>query len=320
MDDTPNMEQVASVPDGWNGRPHGDARPVPSLHDVDLRLLRIFFSVARNGGFSAAQIELNIAQSSISDSIARLEDRFGVTLCERGRSGFRLTRQGVELFDATRKLFQDIDEFRHRTSRVRSEMSGRIFLGIVDGIATIKDLSLFAALERLEREAPMVELELKVDSPQALIGGVQNGRYDAAVIPIFRKVPGIEAVPLAPLVPQVLYCGHGHPLFDRPDAEISKQELESAAFVARKHMEGWRYPDGLKFKERAWTNDMEGIATLILTGRYIGYLPAPYVRVWVKEGKMRPLLAEKLSYDAQLFLITRVSDITNATRFLRECL
>ena len=35
------------------------------VHDVDLRLLRVFDAVVRSGGFSAAQAELNVGQSTI---------------------------------------------------------------------------------------------------------------------------------------------------------------------------------------------------------------------------------------------------------------
>ncbi len=50
-------------------------RPVPNLQDGDLRLLRVFVSVVRNRGFSAAQTELNIGQSTICGYIAKLEYR-----------------------------------------------------------------------------------------------------------------------------------------------------------------------------------------------------------------------------------------------------
>ncbi|PKO81130.1 MAG: LysR family transcriptional regulator, partial [Betaproteobacteria bacterium HGW-Betaproteobacteria-13] len=47
------------------------------LHDVDLRLLRVFDVVVRCGGLSAAQAELNVGQSTISMQLAQLEVRLG---------------------------------------------------------------------------------------------------------------------------------------------------------------------------------------------------------------------------------------------------
>lgn len=56
------------------------------LQDVDLKLLRVFMTIVKCGGFSAAQATLNMSQSSISEQMTNLETRLGVTLCERIRS------------------------------------------------------------------------------------------------------------------------------------------------------------------------------------------------------------------------------------------
>ena len=64
------------------------------LSDLDLRLLRIFVAVVESGGFSLASARLNVAESTISSHMADLEKRLGMRLCERGRSGFRLTDDG----------------------------------------------------------------------------------------------------------------------------------------------------------------------------------------------------------------------------------
>ena len=64
------------------------------LHDIDLQLLRLFVSVVECGGFSAAQGELGLSQSSISQQMARLETRLGYRLCSRGKGGFQRHAQG----------------------------------------------------------------------------------------------------------------------------------------------------------------------------------------------------------------------------------
>ena len=66
----------------------------PNLSKSDLHLLYVFTSVAEAQGFSAAQIELNVSQSTISRQVSDLELRLGMKLCHRGRSGFRMTEKG----------------------------------------------------------------------------------------------------------------------------------------------------------------------------------------------------------------------------------
>ena len=70
------------------------ARPISSVTDIDIRLLRVFKTVVECGGFSAAEVELNIRRAAISQHMADLERRLGLTLCRRGRAGFRLTDEG----------------------------------------------------------------------------------------------------------------------------------------------------------------------------------------------------------------------------------
>ncbi len=86
------------------------------FHDLDLQLLRLFVSVVECGGFSAAQGELGLSQSSISQQMAKLETRLGYRLCSRGKVGFKITPKGEQLLIATRALFESIEAFRHQSN------------------------------------------------------------------------------------------------------------------------------------------------------------------------------------------------------------
>jgi DNA-binding transcriptional LysR family regulator len=50
---------------------------------------------------------------------------------------------------------------------------------------------------------------------------------------------------------------------------------------------------------------MEGIAHLVLSGEYLGYLPTHYAARWVEQGALRQLGGQALSYQATLSLVTR---------------
>ena len=89
------------------------------ISNVDLRLLRIFASVVESNGFTAAQLDLNISVSSISTYIAALEERLGVRLCQRGRTGFALTEKGAIIYREAKRLFATLDEFGVMAATVR---------------------------------------------------------------------------------------------------------------------------------------------------------------------------------------------------------
>ena len=81
------------------------------ISDTDLRLLRVFQTVADCGGMSAAELELNISTSTISRHVKDLETRLGLVLCRRGRSGFALTPEGERILLETRQLLAATQQF-----------------------------------------------------------------------------------------------------------------------------------------------------------------------------------------------------------------
>jgi DNA-binding transcriptional LysR family regulator len=85
-----------------------------NVTDNDLRLLRVFRAVVACGGFSAAELELNINRSTISRHIKDLEIRLGVTLCRRGRGGFALTSEGEQVHASALKIMSAMEEFSTR--------------------------------------------------------------------------------------------------------------------------------------------------------------------------------------------------------------
>ena len=71
-----------------------------SVETIDIRLIRIFMAVVEAGGLSAAQLELNLALSTISEKVSALEKRFGMKLCQRMRDRIVLkcAGKGIRVF------------------------------------------------------------------------------------------------------------------------------------------------------------------------------------------------------------------------------
>ena len=57
-----------------------------NMSQVDIRLLNVFLTVVDCGGFTPAQIALNVSQSTLSSHMSALEARLDMRLCERGRA------------------------------------------------------------------------------------------------------------------------------------------------------------------------------------------------------------------------------------------
>jgi DNA-binding transcriptional LysR family regulator len=85
---------------------------------MDLNALKDFVSVATHGGFGAASRAESTAKASLSRRVRQLEDAIGVRLIERTRTGFRLTAEGVALYERWTPLLADLT---HTIEEVRSE-------------------------------------------------------------------------------------------------------------------------------------------------------------------------------------------------------
>lgn len=64
---------------------------------------------------------------------------------------------------------------------------------------------------------------------------------------------------------------------------------------------------------------MECQLLLILTGRYVGYLPHYYAVDWEKQGKIRPMFVDRYSYPSNISVAFRSNEKSNATRLFKQC-
>ena len=77
----------------------------------------------------------------------------------------------------------------------------------------------------------------------------------------------------------------------------------------------------LRLARKATGYDQEAIATLILSGAFLGFLPDHYAQSFVRAGQMRAVDAAVFRYTCQFFAIARRSpQAARATQAFLECL
>lgn len=277
-----------------------------NLSESDLRLLRVFAKVVEAGGFSAAQIELNISQSTISTHMTQLEHRLGVRLCQRGRSGFSVTEKGRLIYQASLRLFAAIEEFRSEAGAARGCLVGNLTVGIVDNLINNPACRLHDAITSFNTRAPEVQIGVQVASPTEIERSVLEGRFDLGFGACGRHSPYLTYDDLFE-ERQALYCGRGHPLFER-SAEITVSDLKGQQFARRAYTAPNKLPTGVRLSSTAVADLMESVAVFILSGRYIGFLPTHFAEQWVGQDAMRPLLESTLGYQNPIYLVLRKTE------------
>lgn len=282
----------------------------PHLAAGDIKLLHVFIAVAEAESFAGAQSALNVSASTVSTQIAALESRLEMRLCNRGRSGFRLTESGRKVLEAARRVFAAHDEFSSEVWSVRQRQRRVLKIGVVDNVIFNQRLKLVEAFRQISAVENTVEIHLATLPPSEIEQRVLNAELDIGVGVFFHKIPGLRYETFL-TVDQVLFCGKDNALFDKRDKEISLDEVTACPYVARPYMGEGNMIPGVLFKLMSYAQNMEAVALLVLSGRYIGHLPEYYARRWVETGQLRPILPDQLGYTNKFGFAVREVKTTN---------
>lgn len=159
---------------------------------------RYFYAVASHGSFSVAARQLGVNHSTVARRIQVLEERHGVRLFERTRSGYALTEAGASIYD----IIEDVHNNTLRASRVMlgqdARLEGSIKLTMphdlfeacmVEPLKTFCDaypaielkLSVTAGLRDLANREADIAVRLTPKPPDYLVGKcitqIQHGLY-----------------------------------------------------------------------------------------------------------------------------------------------
>jgi len=277
------------------------------ISDMDLRLLQVFKSVAECGGMAAAERELNIGASTVSRHIKDLETRLGLALCRRGRAGFALTAEGQRVYDETLRLLQAVDAFRASIDDIHQRMQGRLDVAVFDKTASNPAARIGQAIAQFTAQAPEVALQLHVASIPAIERGLIDGRFQVGIIPAHRPSPSLDYAALF-AERMLLYCGRQHPLFGQDHSTLTWQGLRAWPFAGLGyHSPNMELGHRARLPRKATGFDQESIATLVLSGRYLGFLPDHYGEAFERSGQMQAVQPAQFFYPCQFVSVLRRS-------------
>jgi DNA-binding transcriptional LysR family regulator len=293
------------------------------LSDMDIRLLRVFKTVVDCGGMAAAELALNIGTSTVSRHIKDLETRLNLTLCRRGRAGFALTPEGEQIYAETLRLLSGVDAFRSRVDEIHQRMGGELHIAVFDKTASNPAAHIGPAIAKFAAQAPDVALHLHVAPLDAIERGVLDGQFQVGIIPGHRSSATLTYDELFSET-MYLYCGPAHPLFTAPPSAepLDWDALRAHAFAGLGyHSPNMELTQQVQLARAATGYDQESIATLILSGCFLGFLPDHYAAEFVRQGQMRAVRPQGFNYRCSFFSIVRASpQATRVTQTFQACL
>lgn len=98
---------------------------------MDIRQLKYFLEIAREGQITRAAKKLNMEQPPLSRQLRLMEEELGVTLFDRNGKRLQLTRAGELLQERADKLLQELDETMQAVKEVDEGIAGELSIGSV---------------------------------------------------------------------------------------------------------------------------------------------------------------------------------------------
>ncbi len=148
------------------------------LDAVSVDQLRTFVATVDEGSFSAAGRRLHRAQSVVSQTLATMEDRLGVSLFDRTRRLPQLTEQGRALLPEARAAMAAMDLFKAKAKGLSEGLEPEVSI-TVDVMFPIDRIT--RAVAAFQAAFPDTPLRLHVEALGAVLQPVLDGRCSFGV-------------------------------------------------------------------------------------------------------------------------------------------
>lgn len=179
---------------------------------LPLLALRTFVEVGQRGSIKAAALALNVTSGAVSQQIRLLEDRVGMPLFTRERSGLRLTEAGASVHPALLLAFENMQQALHSLEAIKSRQTLT-----VSTVATFAASWLVPRLGRFSLRHP--HIEVRVEATSAVVD-MRHDRVDVALRHGLGIYPGLQVTRLmAPVMVPV-----ASPALMAASASITKPE------------------------------------------------------------------------------------------------
>lgn len=150
----------------------------------DLRALRAFVCVAREGSVSRAAETLHLTQPAVSLKLKQFQVQVGRTLFTRHPQGLTLTPDGHALLAAAEKVLTAVDAFDLAARALHTTVRGKLRIGTIVDPEFIR---LGAFLQRLMERAPQIETELHHGMSGTVLERLRRHELDVG---FFLDAPG----------------------------------------------------------------------------------------------------------------------------------
>lgn len=146
---------------------------------MDIRELKYFAQIAKDGNYSTAANKLAISQPALSKVIQKMEDQLGVKLFYTFQRRQKLTDAGVILLEHAIRVINGYDSIIEATHLDKSFYQGQLYVGFppVGGICYFSEL-----IVDFSKLYPGIKVIIQEAGSQDILDGVDIGALDVGCV------------------------------------------------------------------------------------------------------------------------------------------
>lgn len=146
---------------------------------MELRVLKYFLEVARQGNITNAAKSLHVSQPTLSKQLKELECELGKTLYVRSNYYIKLTEEGMLLRKRAEEILNMVDKTEKEFQSLTDTIRGNIHIGCAES----KGISYFLkVLKRLQHHYPAIQYHMYSSGTKTINNKLEQGLLDFAII------------------------------------------------------------------------------------------------------------------------------------------
>lgn len=158
--------------------------------DMNIQKYMAFVKTVEYGSFTKAAEMLNYSQSGISRMINDLEKEWKVVLLERGKTGVKLTSDGMKLLPCAKSVCVEYEKLQMEVDELNGLQSGLIRIGTFSSVATHW---LPNIIREFQKAYPNIDYELLLGDYTEIESWISDGRVDCGFLRLPTR-PEFETV------------------------------------------------------------------------------------------------------------------------------
>ncbi len=146
---------------------------------MELRVLRYFLAVAREGSITGAANVLNVTQPTLSRQIKELEQELGQQLLIRGSHNVSLTAEGMILRKRAEEIVEMVSKTKAELRSAEDTIGGDIYIGggETEGMRLIAE-----TIKELQSQYPQIRCHLYSGNAEDVTERLDKGLLDFGIL------------------------------------------------------------------------------------------------------------------------------------------